>query len=66
MMNAIPDGWKVVRCAVCREPVNQWVSADGRTVSRCARCVTLTPERAERMSRIRSAALAARVRRSRA
>ena len=65
-MNAIPEGWKVVRCVVCREPVNQWMRPGGPLVAHCARCAPMSPERAARMARIRSAAQAARARRSRA
>jgi hypothetical protein len=65
-MNSLPDGWKVVRCTGCREPVNQWVRPGGPLVAYCARCVPMSPERAQRMARIRSAAQSVRTKRTRA
>jgi recombinational DNA repair protein (RecF pathway) len=65
-MNAISDGWKVVRCAGCREPVNHYARTEERGATYCARCASMSPERAARISRIRAAALAARARNARA
>lgn len=62
-MNAIPEGWKVVRCAECREPINQLVRSDFQGVTYCARCMPRSPEQRVRIDRIRRAALAARARR---
>lgn len=65
-MNAIPDGWKVVRCAVCREPVNQLLRTDTQTTHYCTRCMSRSPEQQARIDRIRRAAVAERIRRGRA
>jgi hypothetical protein len=62
-MNAIPDGWKVVRCAECREPINQLMRPDAQSVTYCARCTPRSPEERLRIDTIRRAAMAARARR---
>jgi hypothetical protein len=59
MMNAVPEGWKVVRCVRCREPINQRIRSDGQTETHCPRCTPLAIERQNRMDRIRAAAEAA-------
>jgi hypothetical protein len=61
-MNTISDGWKVVRCAGCREPVNHYARTEERGPTYCARCASISPERAQRINRIRAAAVAARAR----